>query len=780
MERVEIERYSDVQLSLGSSRRISLGHASRDLKLHEKFKKERHSFTYDEVHGGPHYKASRNHQKDVISGKMTKKDEIVKYMSNLPCFLERGEHLQEKVLSVGVLDWSRLEKWQHGHKQISSRSSSNPPVRGNGPSPSPSSSDSSSPHFGKDHFSPHQRLHRPSFYSHLLAYPHSQFVKSFGDTDEKSNQHSSITDQEVKIKQSQRTGALNYEDASSQCGEFMGVEKSREQEDSVDEHDVLEKPEAKDNLPSSLLKNNDRDVPERSDSTLLLSKRSKEASWKRSAVSLPAELKYDIPNLSKTPSEVKGYQFLLKHNCSLNASNHSRSVSRSVSAGHNPPEGRLSESKTSVVAPVKSTIREASIKLDPKASTVAVDKARSTSPFSRLSIGITMGRRRKNASSSRSSCASSQGLSHIAVQSGPENAMPSTCSNNLRNEKPSNTSRASSSPLRRLLDPLLKPKAAVYHNAVEPIEKDLNDMADKTCNRPSDSSTVQLRKLKLDMSRCRKISVNDSALDKKHEPSVAHALLQVAFKNGLPLFTFAVDNVSNILAATVKLTSSRKGTGSHTYTFFSVQEVKRKSGSWINQGSKGKDRDYFSNVIAQMAVSDSDLSHLTRPDEPSTREFVLFSVDLRQADQQTSDFLPNEELAAIIVKISPKIKRGSITDDVKINAYNNSTESGSRECFPEVKSYPRSKGRGQVRHPVGSESIISTTVILPSGIHSLPSKGGPSSLIERWNSGGSCDCGGWDLGCKLRVYANQNQIIEKSSSSQPSPVTDQFKLFPQV
>lgn len=803
MERAEIERYLDDQRSLGTSGRISLRHASESVKIHEKFNKERHSFTYGEIHDSPH-KASRNHQKDVISGKITKKDEIVKYMSNLPCYLERGEHIQEKVLSVGVLDWGRLEKWQH--KQISSRSSWNPPVRSNG-----SSSDSPSPHFIKDRISPRQRLHRPSLQSHLLASPHSPFVKSFGKSDDKCqnlefdrintlngqcNQHSCKTDQEVKMKWSERTdqskvlqgcktlpGSLNCEVASSQYREFVGVEKSSAQEDFAGNHDVLEKPEATVLLPTNLLKNNDTEVPGLSDSTLLLSQESEEASQKscsvkRSSVNFPAELKHDIPNSSKTLCEVKGNQFLLKHNCTINAFNASCSVSSLATAGHSPSKGSISEAKTSVVAPSNSMVKDASIGLDLKASTSAVEKARSSSPFSRLSIG--MGRRRKSSTSMGNTCANDQGPTQISVKSKSVNAMPSTYSHDLRNEKPNTTSRASSSPLRRLLDPLLKPKAAIYHHAVEPLEKDLNDMADKTYNRQSDSSTVQLRKLKLDMSRCRKISVNDSALDKKHGPSVVHAFLQVAFKNGLPLFTFAVDNISNILAATVKLTSSRKEKGSYIYTFFTVQEVKRKTVSWINQGSKGKGRDYVSNVIAQMTVSDSEISHLTKPDEPSMREFVLFSVDLRQADQQTSDFLPNEELAAIIIKIPSKIKQGTDTTEVKRNAYNNSTVGGSRECSPDVKSYPCSKGSEQVRHPAGSESFISTTVLLPSGIHSLPSKGGPSSLIERWNSGGSCDCGGWDLGCKLRVLANQNQIIKKSSPSQPSSIMDQFKLFPQV
>ncbi|KAF8092553.1 hypothetical protein N665_0411s0013 [Sinapis alba] len=55
-------------------------------------------------------------------------------------------------------------------------------------------------------------------------------------------------------------------------------------------------------------------------------------------------------------------------------------------------------------------------------------------------------------------------------------------------------------------------------------------------------------------------------------------------------------------------------------------------------------------------------------------------------------------------------------------------------------------------------STTSIDVVIPSGIHGGPRNrngGGPSSLVERWKSGGSCDCSGWDLGCPLTVFKGQ-------------------------
>ncbi|KAL7590166.1 hypothetical protein Lser_V15G38332 [Lactuca serriola] len=83
-----------------------------------------------------------------------------------------------------------------------------------------------------------------------------------------------------------------------------------------------------------------------------------------------------------------------------------------------------------------------------------------------------------------------------------------------------------------------------------------------------------------------------------------------------------------------------------------------------------------------------------------SQEFVLFSVN--------SNVQPQEELEAIVVKLS----------------------------------------RNQEK--------FNTTVVLPGGTHGVPSKGEPSSLTDRWRSGGVCDCGGWDEGCKLKILTNLN------------------------
>lgn len=56
-------------------------------------------------------------------------------------------------------------------------------------------------------------------------------------------------------------------------------------------------------------------------------------------------------------------------------------------------------------------------------------------------------------------------------------------------------------------------------------------------------------------------------------------------------------------------------------------------------------------------------------------------------------------------------------------------------------------------HRSNGDCSTSMDILIPAGLHGGPRtrNGGPSSLIERWRSGGHCDCGGWDMGCPLTV-----------------------------
>ena len=807
------------QQPLGTSGKPLLPQASQSIKLQDRLKPEKPRLSYADLHNeitGDEKdilpKSCHDLQKQWTDRKATKEDELVKYMSNLPSYLERGENQQEKVLNVGVLDWGRLEKWRYSHKQVPDESSQNSPSSSITSSSFWTDGSSAPSSRGQSRSPAHPRTRRPSLQSHLMASSiegHSQEVKLFGGSigkfqDLKPSQSSILLgqakvirtdppfcspvikkeecrrkDPDQKIDQESRVipnaPICTKEKAKIQDGEIKKrVEKLREPNPNNFDQDVFGKHETVVLLlPRDLPQKHHSAVSQFSELTTSLGRRSMETSRKSFSQSsnenYHAEVHSDIPHSCPLPCEVDSEHSLLRQpgtvdKKSVNVSSvTSHPVPLSAKVGTSPSKSRNLGEKRSTSMPTNTTNEPLKV-LDVKVSNVADEKVRSSSPFRRLNISL--GKMSKS-SSSKDGLDTHRLNSKCAVaKSGSEKAAAFACLDTSNTDN-LNTSRARSSPLRRLLDPLLKPKAVNCHHFVEPVEREsiTKVRASKNSSGQLDSSTVPSGKLNLD--------------------TPVQALLQVAIKNGQPLFKFAVDNDSNILAATMKkLNTTRKGEYSTVYTFFTIQ-VKKKNGSWINQGgkSKGKGQDYISNVVAQMKVSDSQFPNMIRQhctDQFSTREFVLFSVDLRQADQQTFDFQPNDELAAVVVNFPKSINRSATRDGCQSNHYNDLLEVGSKEQLPGVECYSNTGENVQKLPSVSMKNLVNATVILPSAAHSIPSKGGPSSLIERWKSGGLCDCGGWDLGCKLRILANQNHISNKLGSSKACSVTDKFELFCQV
>lgn len=815
----------------GTSGKPFLSQSSQRTKLQDRLKTEKSNLSYADLHfeitkdaKAIPPKSSGNLKKQLTDRKSTEEDELIKYMSNLPSYLEKGKnrHLQEKVLNVGVLDWGRLEKWHHGHRQNPDESSWYSASSSSTPSSFSTHGSSSHCSSAPSHSPACPRTRRPSLQCHLRASPiegHSQDIKASGGNMRKSEdlkpaRRETLSEQgkfvrrdqpfcvpTIKREECQREkpgtkinqgsgmnpNELNYEVASFaklqmkiQDGDVKKrAEKLQEPNLNKFDHVSTECKAVVLLLPRDLPIKHHSGGSQFSDLPTVLSRRSVEASRRSAEPSRKSfsetfkdifyeELNFDIPHSCPLPREVDGDRFQLTQlntidTKSVNFSSETpKPVPCSAKARNSLSRSRNLGEKKSTFSPSK-IINEPLKGLEVKVNKATDEKARSSSPFRRLNIGL--GKMSKSFSSKEGLDPQQLRSKYTSAKSDSEKSVASNCLDTSNTDKLSDTSRARSSPLRRLLDPLLKPKAANSHHVVDPLQRESasRDRACKSSGGRLDSSNLCSGKLRSDMK--------------------AQALLRVAIKNGQPLFTFAVDNGSDILAATIKrLSTPGKSDCSLTYTFFTIREVKKKNGSWINQGakSKGKSQDYIYNVIAQMKVFDSQFSSTRGQhcrDQFCLREYGLFSVGLRQEDQQNSGFQPNDELAAVVVKIPKGINRSSIRDGRKGDALNDLLEDGSKERLPGVRCGCNTERHGEELPSVSTKDPVSATVILPSGVHSLPTKGGPSSLIERWKSGGLCDCGGWDLGCKLRILANSNPVSKNLDSSVPFPVTDKFELF---
>ncbi|XWS28758.1 hypothetical protein CRYUN_Cryun25bG0098700 [Craigia yunnanensis] len=759
-----------------------LPQASQRANMHGRLKSERSNLSYADLHqeitkGGKEVspESSWKHKKQHADIKANEEDELVKYMLNLPSYLERGANPQEKVLNVGVLEWGRLEKWQCSHKQILHRSSISSLSSCN--TSSSFSTDESSAHSSRGHScSPaRQRLQRPSLQSHLMSVPigHLPFVKPCKESVGKfqylkvansntftvqgkfSREDKSFckNNAQIRLEKCRRRemhpkidsesgtvpNGVKYNVAScdkvkmkNQVGEFMKkAEKFQEVIPNGANQNVTEKRNTVVLLlPRDLPKKNHSDAANLSDLTKKSSKKEAEPSQRTftetSKEAHHAKLSSNFHHSGPLPCELDGSKHLrIKAMGSVDANSNDFTSERSRSV---PRAAKIEEKKLNAT-PIVYAANEAYEGSDPKISKVASEKVRSTSPFRHFSFS--MGKTDKSSGPNEGSSIPQVSSTCSSAKTDPENPVPSgigTCGDKF-NAK----SRARSSPLRRLLDPLLKPKAVNCRNFTNQLQDSiLTEGACKSSERLRHSTlTLQSAKMKSDKISLCTINVNDTAQNKTYGSPVVQALLRVQVQNGLPLFTFAVDNESNILAATVKmLSASGKGDYGCIYTFFAIQEVRKKNGRWINQGGEGKGQDYVPNVVAQMKVSGSEFSHLSRPnhvDQFSIREFVLLTFDVGQANSQASDFQPNDEQAAIVVKIPKRNRRSSIRDGYLIDKRNNLPEAALKERLPEVKHELDSGKKGPL---VGGQDI-SATAILPSGVHSLPNKGEPSSLIQR-------------------------------------------------
>ncbi|XWS67162.1 hypothetical protein CRYUN_Cryun05aG0263500 [Craigia yunnanensis] len=766
-------------------------------------------------------------QGQPLKGKPTKEDELVRYMSTLPGYLQHvdsGENLQEKALNVGVLDWARLEKWKYHQKRIltltgndvsSTSSISSLKTKTKSSAVSSAVPKDASANKSKERSSTCSRMN--SSHKDGLprgAKPSTQKVRHFQDIKSASK---STLDQQKKTSKTYKSFGKTYSDVvfekgkrkeldqkiTSEMGNMSsnmrihGVSPLSKETESVcnggtknrvdqrQEIDINNKDLDQKNtlyVEASSSKSRNYAVSLGSGKTLSAeSDKTKKKETQESEIDLahqcsPADRKNIVLLLPRSArnSLIEGprelldgtsneanrnsfsYDLLQKvrfgelcsevpKSCPLPSGVEMNSETDMMAQGLEPSSSASHESacsnntgnirsqgKCSAESNIKSQDADAeTLKiLEEEMAELATRKSRITSPNRRFSFSLNrMGR---SFSFKEGSAVPQLSSTYVSVKSGPVRSDSCGFSDDVNKEKVNGHNRTRSSPLRRMLDPLLKSKGL---------------------NSFRFTDTVQPSKGSLNSSTARPVNANEFLQEEKVESSIIQALLQVTIKNGLPLFRFVVDNGSKMLATIMKsLVSSAKGGSDQNYIFSSVSEIKKKSGSWISQGNKEKNCGYIYNIIGQMKISNPHISDLTAQDSCNhylVRESVLFGVEQRQADQASARFTPNTELASVVFKMP-----GESTDTQQ------GDEDIMKEGFTECLAMD-----GCSCNSAENASFNSTTVILPGGVHSLPNKGIPSPLIDRWKSGGLCDCGGWDVGCKLRILSNQNSRYCKISST---------------
>ncbi|CAA3009210.1 Hypothetical predicted protein [Olea europaea subsp. europaea] len=320
-------------------------------------------------------------------------------------------------------------------------------------------------------------------------------------------------------------------------------------------------------------------------------------------------------------------------------------------------------------------------------------------------------------------------------------------------------------------------------------------------------------------------STNSTCSDQSSSSSSCATLfkgmLQCTWKNGLPQYTFSMDDTRKIyVASSFKVESPDGKVLDCVYTFHSMEN-----------GSKDCDkREVEPELVGKMRVSSS-ITFCSNNSEIMETRFVLFRSDdnnLGEMQSSSHSLQQNKRLARKIVDVfkstrsykerpSPKFveKSASFEDTYRHSSHQVQKSPNPVEASVESQYAPnlelaaivmrhhtckKSKESGiggwglKFLERSGINSLISSecspqncgecsmsmNIIVPADVHGGPRTriGGPSSLIERWISGGRCDCGGWDIGCPLTVLDSRSCIMEASPPN--SRECKSFELFIQV
>lgn len=741
----------------------------------DKFRRQRESW-------GGERAACMKGSKPWPGRKATTVDELVKHMSNVPSYLQRKEtsdHLQDKALNVGVLEWGLLANWSQQQKLELARS------HGASPSNTSRSVLFSSP-------------------SHSSASPSSRSIESTQSTPMSDHHHSSIRAQQSRLADKHHGKARCSPSPNSAILSLLpghGTHPCPENGRNYVDLGLNNVSLAPDSLGSSSRSCGRHEMVE-----------DEETRWKIEDV---------VHHCSRrlfTDSDNIGKHFFTSNNndsmCNdpeqssgLNGENFESLISDALMdtarSGSRSPDCFLEDIEPSLEFPripysCPLPIIDSAAKEIGTTSTEAGDnfvgtaaKVNKNSNRNQSAMNVTENPPRYSAKFSdrmpdrhigsgmnRVSRSSSLKESQHARQPSVVPPVDKT------GDRSSPNSKGRRSPLRRMLDPILKPRhsSPVRPSFVPKCHLPVNTTKQSLDLGGSVPQNVQRRSVDLvinsnypieaNINQPPRVLLNSARYIQKDKDSATtrQALLQLAWKNGLPLFMLSYGD-SDILAATVRRKGiSEKDDLESTYAVFTVEEPKKKSGAWIKAGGKNKKHNLLSSIVGEIKVARRKSRCHHTADVHVHREFVLVGSEFLPSSEESGDSHVSGELAAFITALPQQEAETSNQSSSQNTRQRNSAPIGCG-CPPLGNFQPSTRNANSA-----SANVIA---VLPDGFHGTSTSGQPLPLIERWKSGGACDCGGWDEGCMLSVLTDAAQDNDAIQANQAKDGSQRFELLVQ-
>ncbi|CAH9137337.1 unnamed protein product [Cuscuta epithymum] len=295
---------------------------------------------------------------------------------------------------------------------------------------------------------------------------------------------------------------------------------------------------------------------------------------------------------------------------------------------------------------------------------------------------------------------------------------------------------------------------------------------------------------------------------------ISQGMLQITWTNGLPHFVFSMDGKNEVYVAdVVKVNSSDEKCFGYLYTFRQKTQPA---------------------IVGKMTVS---TSFKLSPNKSEFTEtlFVMYGFGVDCSDNSSSPDQIHRKNKKLSKKVVDVFRPGHSNKQRKTSKFSERTNAIFEEYSLDVCSKPDLGGINQENHlptnfelaaivvrsylhkkagngggwglkflkkPRDGEKVTcletpihadgpyhissvecstTTNVLIPAGFHGGPvtRDGGPTSLLERWSSGGHCDCGGWDVGCPLTILNTRQNIIDALSQVDVSGDCKTIDLFVQ-
>lgn len=263
---------------------------------------------------------------------------------------------------------------------------------------------------------------------------------------------------------------------------------------------------------------------------------------------------------------------------------------------------------------------------------------------------------------------------------------------------------------------------------------------------------------------------------RKSSPVHLHAHLSVEYELGMPVFTFSLDRPDDVYMASTWMDDNESR---FIYSF-------RYTGGRSNRNlceQRFNVSGIESSLIGQMQVSTQiclEAEPYEDHVESTLSEFVLFDIARarrsgfkHEKHSRLNSFRPNSETANRVFDGSndsnlrqEKLPRqNSFSRGLSRSLSKHSETSVSSDPWPASNLHPgleiaaivirdSSSSNDSFMYMKNSKlSRREMKVIVPTGNHGLPDTENscPTPILQRWRSGGGCDCSGWDMGCNLFV-----------------------------